>query len=172
MTVRELVLQDHSSENTAEVCLYIDDDPERFRELMDCFLDPDQELARRAAWALGKILEDQPQLANVHLDDLVGVLHTPGLHDAVVRATVRSLQFVVLDEEYWGEIWDGCAQLLIAAKTSIAVKVFAMSTLYRLVEELPELKDELIFMIEEQFPFGSAGFRNRGEKILQALKRI
>jgi hypothetical protein len=51
------------------------------------------------------------------------------------------------------------------------VKVFGMTVLANLCEKLPELKNELRIIIEDQMPYGSAGFKSRGSKILKKLQQ-
>jgi hypothetical protein len=53
----------------------------------------------------------------------------------------------------------------------IAVKVFAMTMLANICKKVPELKNELKLIIEDQMPYGSAGFRSRGGKILRQLAK-
>lgn len=47
-----------------------------------------------------------------------------------------------------------------------------MTLALNIVEKIPELKDELRFIIEEQMPFGTAGFKNRGAKTIAALEKL
>jgi hypothetical protein len=54
---------------------------------------------------------------------------------------------------------------------SVAVKVYSMEILFRLSDEIPEIKRELFNLIDEQLPESSPGFRSRGEKILRKLMK-
>ena len=62
-------------------------------------------------------------------------------------------------------------ELLISRKEPVAVKVFAMTVLYNLSQEIPEIKSELKIVLEDQLPYGSAGFKNRGAKIISKLEQ-
>jgi hypothetical protein len=46
-----------------------------------------------------------------------------------------------------------------------------MTVLSNLAKENTELKNEIIPLIEDQLPFASAGFRSRGTRVLNELKR-
>ncbi|MCK5279227.1 MAG: hypothetical protein KAQ62_19445, partial [Cyclobacteriaceae bacterium] len=61
---------------------------------------------------------------------------------------------------------------LNSGKEPVAVKVFAMTVLFNIVQVYPELSEELEISIEEQMPFCSAGFKSRGRKVLKALSKI
>ena len=45
-----------------------------------------------------------------------------------------------------------------------------MTVLGNLVKKYPEIKNELKYVIEEQFADQTAGFRSRGKKILKAIE--
>jgi hypothetical protein len=47
-----------------------------------------------------------------------------------------------------------------------------MTVLFNIVKKYPELKDELKMSIEDQLPYGSAGFKSRGRRILKSLEKI
>ena len=47
-----------------------------------------------------------------------------------------------------------------------------MSVLLKIVRRYPELKQELKQLIEDQMPFGSAGFVSRGKRVLKALESV
>ena len=71
-----------------------------------------------------------------------------------------------------GAVADICFKFLNSAKEAIAVKVFAMDVLLNIVGKFPEMKEELKISIKDQLPFGSAGFQNRGTKILKLLDKM
>jgi hypothetical protein len=92
--------------------------------------------------------------------------------DAVKRCIIGILQDADIPEVEEGILADRCFQFLNSAKETIAVKVFSMTVLFRIVKKYPELKMELKESIQSQLPFGSAGFKNRGQKVLKALEKI
>jgi hypothetical protein len=47
-----------------------------------------------------------------------------------------------------------------------------MTVLLNIVKYVPELKEELKIIIEDQMPYASAGFQSRGKKTLKALEKI
>ena len=119
---------------------------------------------------LSIIADKHPFLIKPYLPLLVKQLHNPK-HDAVKRNVLRILQFIDIPDEVMGELADLCFNFLTSSKEAIAIKVFAMTILERIVRQYPELTQELIIIIEDQMPYGSAGFKSRGTKILKALKK-
>jgi hypothetical protein len=81
------------------------------------------------------------------------------------------LQFIDIPKKHQGVIADICFKSLIDKKEPIAIRVFSMTVIANLAAKIPELKNELIPIIEEQLPYASAGFVSRGKKVLKELKR-
>jgi hypothetical protein len=54
----------------------------------------------------------------------------------------------------------------------VATKVFAMTSLFYLGEKHPWVHPELVSILELQIAQGTAGFKNRGGKILNQLKNL
>ena len=85
---------------------------------------------------------------------------------------MRLLQFIEVPKHAQGLVANLCFTFLQNIKEPIAIRVFAMTVLVNLSKTLPELKNELISIIEDQMPYGSPGFISRGRKSLKELKRI
>lgn len=149
-------------------------DPSQFSLLMSHFLDDAGEgyrLPQRAAAVVNEVCEKRPDFLMPYYERIILNLRND-IHDAVKRNTVRLLQFHHIPEDLLGEAADICFEQLQSTKEPIAIKVFSMTVLFNIVKRVPELKSELEYMIEEQMPYGSAGFVSRGRKILKALKSI
>ena len=54
----------------------------------------------------------------------------------------------------------------------IAVKMFAMELLYRTCLKEPDLKHELLLLIDAQFEEGSAGFKSRAKRVRKGLEKV
>ena len=174
MELRAALLSEHSRKHTLELASGIVADPSQFSVLMSYFLDAAGEgyrLPQRAAAVVNEVCEQQPDFLKPYYKKIILNLRND-IHDAVKRNTVRLLQFHEIPEELVGETADICFEQLHSAKEPIAIKVFSMTVLFNIVKRIPELKSELQYMIEEQIPYGSAGFVSRGRKILKALKSI
>ena len=98
------------------------------------------------------------------------MLSKPGIHDAVKRNITRFLQFITIPKKFQGAVVDICLEYLANPKEAIAVRVFSMTVLTNMATENPELKNEIVPLIEDQLPFASAGFRSRAKRTLKQLK--
>jgi len=171
MNIRAALQREHSKENTEKIVEYFKSDDERLSELMDIFFNDSWELVQRAAWAVGK-LGEKTNLLIPYIDQMAANIQKPGVHDAIIRNTVRTWQFMNIPDKHLGQVAQLCFDYLEKHETPIAVKVFSMVVLEKVVKREPELKNELKFLIEEQLPYGSAAFKSRGKKVLASLAKL
>uniref|UniRef100_UPI00404860A7 hypothetical protein n=1 Tax=Roseivirga sp. TaxID=1964215 RepID=UPI00404860A7 len=172
MEIRKQLLLEHSKANTELIANYIGGQQERFDILMELFLNNESRVAQRAAWVVGEVSKKYPDLVNKHLEKMMSNLRKKNLHDAIKRNTVRVLQEITIPEALWGETADVCFGLLVSKNEPVAVKCFSMTVLLNIVKHVPELKEELKIIVEDQMPYASAGFQSRGKKTLNALEKI
>ncbi len=85
---------------------------------------------------------------------------------------MRLLQFIEIPRSLQGLAVEICFTFLQDTKEPVAIRVFAMTVLTQLSKVSPELKNELIPIIEDQLPYGSPAFISRGRKALKELRRI
>ena len=168
---RQSLEEDYSKEGAMHVVQCIQKDNSRMQELMECFFDEDLRVCQRAAWPAGMIADVKPELIIPFLEKMLLNLDTPH-HDAVIRNTFRTLQNVEIPEDLEGLAFEKAFEFLLDPKNAIAIRVFAMTVCGNIALKYPELKHELVPVIEEQLPYGSAGFKNRGAKILKKLNEI
>ena len=92
-------------------------------------------------------------------------------HNAVLRNTIRILEDIEVPEKYEGEIYQRCFVFLNDPDQPIAIRCFSMSVVFNIAKKYPDLKNELIASLELHMPYGSAGFKSRGNKILNYLSK-
>jgi hypothetical protein len=172
MNLVEIIEKEHSSAQRDKIVKYVGNNPKRIEQLVSVFLNGSYRITQRSAWPLSYCFENHPELIKPHLKKILQFTKKPGIHDAVKRNTVRLLQFIDVPKSAQGLVADLCFTFLQDTKEPIAVRVFAMTVLVNLSKTLPELKNELIPIIEDEMPYGSPAFISRGRKALKELKRI
>ncbi|MCX6291536.1 MAG: hypothetical protein NT126_07200 [Bacteroidetes bacterium] len=171
MNLRDEILKEHSKRQTLKIVRYIDDDQNRFDELMKLFLGNEYRVTQRAAWAVSYCAEAFPFLLKKHLKKMILNLAKP-VHIAVKRNTIRVLQFIDIPESLHGITVETCFKLFHDLKEPIAVRVFSMTVLANLCKHHPELANELKLSIETRMPYDSAGFCSRAKKIMKELNAM
>ena len=170
MNLVKVLLREHSKAQTTKIVNYVGDNEERFKELIDVFLAGPYRVTQRAAWPLSYCVEYHPELIRPHLSRIIRNLNKHGQHDSVKRNTIRLLQFISIPQKLQGITTQVCFSLLQNPKEPIAVRVFSMTVLDNITKVQPELRNELKIILEDNLPYGSAGFVSRARKILSTLK--
>lgn len=138
---------------------------------MPYFLHDEFRICQRAAWSLGMASETHPELIVKWLPQIISAMKAPK-HDAIIRNAIRTFQNLKsIPEQYEGEIYELCFEYLTDPKYPIAFKAFSMTVCRRIVMEYPELKGELIEVIQDAMEKGSAGIMSRGKRELKMLRR-
>lgn len=171
MNIKEEILREHSKNQAQKVAAYIGKDKKRFSELMRLFLSENYRITQRSAWALSFCVDNCPDLFNPYIEEIVLNLKKD-VSVAIRRNTVRILQKVDIPDEFLGITADACFHLLASKAEPIAVKAFSMTVLANICVRVPDLKHELKILIEDQLPYGSTGFKNRGNKTLKLLSTL
>lgn len=171
MNIIQQTLKEHSKANTDAVVAHIGHDPHKFEQLANLLLSGSYAEAQRAAWPFFNCAESLPALILPYLDPLVSKLKDATSHPAVKRSIFRSLQFVEIPEHLQGPLLDICFDTLTNLKEPVAIKVFAMTVAYNIGRHEQDLLRELRITIEDQMPYASPGFKSRGNRILEAMKK-
>ncbi len=149
----------------------VGDSKEKFRSLLDLVIHDPDPVSWRAAWILDGSDEARPGLADSHISAIVQSL--PELQsEGALRSLLRLLCRHRIPEKDQGSLIDCCFSYLISELYPVAVKVHAMQIIYNHVLIYPELKEELITVIEDQIVNNSVGFKSRGKRIMQQLEKI
>ena len=172
MRLLEMLNQQQSKRQRDQIVCYIGSNQTRFTHLVKVFVGGPYRITQRAAWPLSYCAAQHPALARPHLRTLIDAAQQSNIHDAVKRNVVRLLQFVDIPKRLHGKAINLCLRFLTNTKEPVAVRVFAMTVLANLAEQHPAIANEVIPLIEKQLPFASAGFQNRGGKVLRKLKSL
>ncbi len=167
MNLRETILKEHSKANCSKIVKWIGSDQKRFDELFKLSLNDEYRVVQRAGWPLSNAAIDHPQLIEKHFSKLIKNLQKPNLHDAVKRNTVRLLDQVSIPRKFHGEIMNACFGFIADPREKIAVKAFSLGILHKLSHQYPEIRQELVTIIEDRWDLETAAFRSRARKILK-----
>lgn len=171
MDIRAAILEEHSKEQVDKIAAWIGRKPDRFAQLVEVFLHSEYRVVQWSAWVLSMSVEKHPELIIPHIDRIVARMHDEGIHVAVKRNVLRILQHIEIPEHLHGEVMNTCFDFLADPKEANAVRVFSMTVLDNLSNIYPEIGQELVSIIEDQFEQGcTPAFRSRGKKILNRKK--
>lgn len=144
-------------------------DKKLFNQLFQLIFSGDHRLAWRSCWIIDIASEERPDLLSDKLSLIIGgFLSTEDR--SLKRHFTRILCRYQISEEDQGAIVNRSFELLAPSEPA-AVRVFALQLLFNISLVVPDLKRELISVIESLMEEGaSRGFINRSEKLLRKLR--
>lgn len=169
MNLRDTLLAEHSKAQCLRIVKWIGSDQKRFDELMKLFLTDEYRVVQRAAWPVSYAVQAYPALVKKHYGKLIKNLSRPDLPDAVKRNTVRIFQDIDAPERFHGDLMNTCFGFIESMTEKPAIKAFALTVLYNLSKQYPDIRPELKAIIEDRWEYETAAFRSRGRKILKAI---
>lgn len=172
MNIEEAILKEHSKEQAERITNFSCSSKKHFEELMNCFLSKNSCLAQRAAYSVGKAVDENREMLIPYIPVLVAQLSRTDVHGAVIRNSLRILQEVDIPEKYHGEVMNICFQYIEDPSTAIAFKAFSLTILHRLSKIYPDLKNELKCIIEDRWDTETPAFKSRARKILKGMAKL
>ena len=145
------------------------DDEQLFNQIFQYIFSDDKRLAWRSCWIIDNASEEYPSLLTEKIPEIIsGFLSTK--NGSLKRHFTRMLCRYKIPDEFLGAVVNRSFELLAPSERA-AVRVFAMQLLFNITQELPDLKGELICVIEGLNEEGAtAGFINRSGKLLRKLR--
>jgi hypothetical protein len=142
-----------------------------FSTLLKLALHEKDPVAWRAAWVLDGSDEIKPGLARHHISEIVEAL--PQLKSmGTLRSLMRLLTRQDIPAKQQGMLIDLCFSYLVSEQYPVAVKAHAMQIIYQHVLLYPDLKHELIAVIEDQAENNSVGFKARGSILIKQMEKL
>lgn len=164
-----LILSEHSRVCTEEAAAMVGGDADRFAIAWDIFCNGAPPLPQRIAWVLDLVTEAHPSLAARYVGSIAARL--PYMHHpAEARAATKILARSPLPQESLGDLLILLFEWLEDPQVPIAIRCNAMQVLYNITEKEPDLKRELLLVIQGQMAEGGPGVLSRGKRLSARLQ--
>jgi len=139
---------------------------------MNFYLSENELLMNRAAWVVNNILDQVPTLIQPFVSVILNRLQYGTLKtDTFLRNTFRVLSRVSIAEEHREQAIDLAFHYFTDKNRPVAIRAHCMRLLGDTLIYYPEIAAELILMIEDELPYGTSGFKNRGQRTINHLKK-
>lgn len=156
-----------SRRNTDFMTAAVDGSEEYFDIVWQLMKKGSHPVPHRASWVISTCYDRWPDLLQPYLHDMIDYI-PKAEHTGIKRLLLRILVTSDIPSGKLGEVLNICFDYM-EKEMPVAVKVHAMQIIYNISEKEPDLKPELIALIESQLPFQSKAFTSRGKKLLKKL---
>ncbi len=166
--IQECLDAGHNKALRDDIVSYVGHSKTRMKELMIYFFHEKWRYNQRSAWAIGEIGTNYPKLIYPYLEKMLANLDIAS-HNAVIRNTMKVISEIDIPEKLEGEIFDRSMKYLEDAKAPVAVRCYSINILENIAANYPELQEDLVAVLKEHLPHGSAGLKYRCRR---AIKRF
>jgi len=171
MSVKALKVQlqvAHSKENTNLIVQNIQAKNLNLNDVFSVIKQNEPLFSQRAAWIISTLSDQNNDLLKPYYHELISLVDAK-YHDAVLRATFRTLSGMKIQEKDQGFIFDTSIKLLTRKHTAVAVKAWIIDVLMHIAIPYPELQNEILLSIKPQLLYSSSGLKG---KILKTIQKI
>jgi hypothetical protein len=148
------------------------DDQERFDEMFELSLREVYPISMRAARIIELSTFKHKHLIVPHLNELINAIDNSKI-EGVRRSYLKILTLLPfkLDEDAQGRLVDMAFSFLSNNKEAIAIRAYSIDFLLKIILNYPELKNELIYVLEEMTKDASTGLRTKSKKTIAQLNK-
>lgn len=166
--LKSLLIKEHSKKNTVHLANLIMQGKLKMKDVFDLIESQQPIYSQRAAWITSTIEDIQPGFLHDFYDELISLTKKKH-HDAVLRATYRSLSKFKIEEKDQGIVFDNGITLLQKKDTAFAIKAWIIDLLMNISKDYPELQSEILFCIKDQTINATPGLKGKIKKTIQII---
>jgi len=169
MKLRDTILEEHSKKQCLKIVAWVDDDKERFAELMNLMLRDEYRVAQRAAYPISYCVQKYPALIKPWFGKLIKKMQENNIHVAVRRNALRILEEVDIPEKHCGILFDLGSKYLHDVNETVAVRASSLSVMSNIARKFPDLKNEVKINAEGLLQCGIPALESRGRRSLKEI---
>lgn len=136
-----------------------------FTELWTTIRTGEPPLPRRAAWVLESVVARAPWLWQRIYDEAVEVIQEEQHHGAIYRNLMKLFAEQAVPERHESFLYDLALQWVLLPQKPVAVRAHALSLAAKIAAPIPELREEVLLVLQEILEWGEAAIQSRGKKI-------
>lgn len=142
-------------------------------ELIKYCLNDDLLLSSRAMWVLGHCTDIAFDLFIPYHEILINNLNKSGLHDGVIRNTLRLFLKYPVPDKHQSFMLDACYNYVRDPSVAIAIRAFAITVIFNISKPYRELLLELeevlnLLPLDDESP----GMRSKIRNVLKSIAKI
>ncbi len=146
-----------------------DGDQKALMDLLQCIGDADSHIANRAAWTTSHLFDLSPKMFESKHHALLLSMLSNSVTGGIKRCIMQIWQTADLPDDLVPGIAEHALAYLENPKEDIAVRAFAISTLGNCMKTIPELKEEVLFLLEKEMPTASVAIHVRIKRLMATV---
>ncbi len=170
MELKERFLVRPSKQKVLELVEEISENSKMLKELVDCCFIHENKVDQMAAWTLGHYAQKDGDSCKKHLPRIVKLLEK-NIHPGIKRDVLRIFEDLPIPKKIESYLYDQCLGFIIDTKIPIAVSAFGITVATKIAMAYPELKEELLYVLDSMEGYGSVAYTYRRAKSMKLLSK-
>lgn len=126
-----------------------------------------------ASWILSRAVEFKADLFNESAHNACLKVINSTSEGGIKRNLIRVWQFSIPQSEAIRlEILEQALKLLSDTGQDVAVRVFSITVLEKLLRYFPEIKEEVLFLLEREYPQATPSFKVRADRFFKLARKL
>ena len=172
MTAKEFILDFHSNRDLKLYCKKIIESPELVEGIIELILtNSEYPISEYASWILTHVVKSDKKLLIPFQNVLIDFILTENKNQSVLRNCTNIIQGLDLSEYKESELIERYIDFIKNSNNKVALQVYSMQNLSRFVKKYPELKLELIAILEIYYIERSAAYKAGVRNFVKAVKK-
>ncbi|MFC2096900.1 hypothetical protein ACFLSI_01065 [Bacteroidota bacterium] len=148
----------------------VGNNPDNYKAVIDLAFSGKEKISRRAGKIIYLVAEQYPELAIPHIPFFLKKLREIQ-NESIISSILKTFADSILPDNDidMSKLLNICFDYITGSWKSAGVKVFCLDILFKICQIEPDLKNEVISIIEDQIPKSSSAFQARSIRYLKKL---
>ena len=172
MTAKEFIVEFHSNRDLKLYNSKILEDSKLVEGIIKLIINKEEyPIAEYSSWILTHTVKSDKQLLIPFQNELIDFILTENDNQSVLRNCTNILNELALSTFKEGELIERYIDFIKNSQNKVALQVYSMQNLSRFVVKYPELKEELIAIVELYYIERSAAYKAGVRNFIKAVKK-
>lgn len=147
--------------------------PKLINELVDVIVRKEKyPIAEYSSWLLTHIVKAKKEILYDFEKQFIEIIFNENNNQTVLRNCVNVLQFIPISNYKESELIDRYINFIQNSNNKVALHVYSMSNLLNMVNKYPEIKTEIVSIIETYYTERSPAYKFAVRSFLKNTKKI
>ena len=172
MTAKDFILEFHSNRDLKLYNSKVLESPDLIKGIIELIIKKEKyPISEYASWILTHTVKSNNQLLIPFQNELIDFILTENDNQSVLRNCTNVIHLLPLSSYKESELIERYINFIKNSDNKVALQVYSMQNLSRIVKKYPELKQELIAIIEMYYIERSAAYKAAVRNFIKAVKK-
>ena len=172
MTAKDFILEFHSNRDLKLYNSKILNSPHLVKGIVDLIINKEQyPISEYASWILAHVVKSNKNLLIPFQNELIDIILTENDNQTVLRNCTNIIQNMDFIEYKESQLIERYIDFIKNSNNKVALQMYSMQNLSKIVVKYPELKQELIAIVEMYYIERTVAYKAGVRNFIKAVKK-